>query len=193
MLKGSTQQWSLRKPTSFQKISRINVVGTSGSGKSTFAKALAGKLNCPYVEMDSIWWKENWQNVSDEEFFEKLETALATDAWVLDGNYTRSTPVKWRNAQMVIWLDFPLHITLYRAIKRALVRLITREEMWHGNKESLSKLLSKDSIVWWTITTYKNNVAKYEALMKDERFVHIQFVRLRSQKNVDEFLRTYDS
>lgn len=173
-----------------QNIFRINIVGTSGSGKSTFAKALAGKMNCPYVEMDGIWWKENWQNVSDEEFFEELETALATDVWVLDGNYTRSTPVKWKNVQMIIWLDFPFHITLYRAIKRAISRWISQEELWHGNKESLPKLLSKDSIVWWTITTYKKNAAKYEALMKEERFAHIKFVRLRSQRDVDSFLHS---
>lgn len=176
-----------------QHISRINVVGTSSSGKSTFAKALAGKLNCTYVEMDAIWWKEKWQNVSEEEFFAQLEAVLATHTWVLDGNYSKTKSIKWRNVEMVIWLDFPFQITLYRAIRRALVRLITQEELWHGNKESLGKLLSKDSIVWWTIITYKKNIAKYEALMNDERFVHIQFVRLRSQKDVDEFLRAYDS
>ncbi len=150
-------------------------------------------MNCTYVEMDSIWWKENWQNVSDEEFFAKLEAALATDAWVLDGNYSKTTPIKWRKVQMVIWLDFPFHITLYRAIKRALVRLVTQEEMWHGNKESLGKLLSKNSIVWWTITTYEKNVAKYEALMNDELFAHIQFVRLRSQKEVNDFLKVFNT
>ncbi|MBT4141869.1 MAG: adenylate kinase, partial [Chloroflexi bacterium] len=29
---------------------RINVIGTSGSGKSTFSKQLAQKLDCPYIE-----------------------------------------------------------------------------------------------------------------------------------------------
>ena len=36
-------------------VSRINVVGTSGSGKSTFSKKLASKLNCPYIELDQIF------------------------------------------------------------------------------------------------------------------------------------------
>ena len=36
----------------FETIKRINVVGTSGSGKSTVSRALAEKLNLPYVEQD---------------------------------------------------------------------------------------------------------------------------------------------
>jgi len=174
-------------------ISRINIVGTSGSGKSTFAKALAEKLSCNYVEMDAIWWKENWQNISEEEFLLRLETTLAGNNWVLDGNYSVTTPIKWANVQMVIWLDLPFHITLYRAVKRAVLRAITKQEIWHGNRESWRKLLSKDSIVWWTLTTYKRNILKYEDLMCDQQFGHIQFVRLRNLKQVHEFLASANS
>lgn len=42
---------------------KVNVLGTSGSGKSTFAKALADKLNCAYVEMDGLFLLDNWQHV----------------------------------------------------------------------------------------------------------------------------------
>ena len=42
---------------------RINVVGTSGSGKSTFSQVLANKLNYPYLEMDAMFWKPNWQEL----------------------------------------------------------------------------------------------------------------------------------
>tara|TARA_B100000029_G_scaffold512514_1_gene609361 strand:+ start:9644 stop:9868 length:225 start_codon:yes stop_codon:yes gene_type:complete len=73
---------------------RINVLGTSGSGKSTFSKNLAEQLNIPYVQLDELFWKPNWTESSDEEFFPKIEDALSPDEWVLDGNYIRSTPVK---------------------------------------------------------------------------------------------------
>ena len=69
---------------------RINVVGTSGSGKSTFAKSIAKKFNAPYVQLDELHWKPNWEESSDEEFFPKLEKALLSDMWILDGNYTRT-------------------------------------------------------------------------------------------------------
>lgn len=174
-----------------QNISRINIVGTSGSGKSTLARQLATKLNCPYVEMDALWFRENWQNVSDEEFFSKVAAATSGNAWVLDGNYSKTIPIKWKHVQMVIWVDMPFYTTLYRALKRAFARAITQEPLWHGNKESWRKLFSKDSIVWWMIKTHRANVLKYEAMMQDKRYAHIQFIRLRSQREVDEFVKGF--
>jgi adenylate kinase family enzyme len=169
-------------------ISRINVVGTSASGKSTLAKAIAAKLGYAYVEMDALWFKEDWQNVSDEEFNVNVAEATKADAWVLDGNYTRTVHIKWQRVEMVVWVDMPFYITLYRAVKRAIVRVVTQEPLWHGNRETWRKLLSKGSIVWWMIKTHKTNVLKYEAIMQDERYKHIQFVRLRSAKDVESFI-----
>jgi hypothetical protein len=40
---------------------RINVVGTSGSGKTTFARQLAARLDLPYYEMDALFWKPGWR------------------------------------------------------------------------------------------------------------------------------------
>jgi adenylate kinase family enzyme len=51
---------------------KVNVIGTSGSGKSTFLKALACALNIPYVEMDRLHWKPNWTESSDDEFSSHL-------------------------------------------------------------------------------------------------------------------------
>ena len=65
---------------------RINVVGTSGSGKSTFAKRIAREYRVPYVQLDELQWKPNWEESSDEEFFPKVEKALSSDRGILDGN-----------------------------------------------------------------------------------------------------------
>ena len=48
--------------------SRINIVGTSGSGKTTFAKSLAQILTYEYIEMDQLFWGPNWNCPSDEEY-----------------------------------------------------------------------------------------------------------------------------
>lgn len=47
---------------------RYIVVGTSGAGKSTFAQALAGSIECPYIELDRLYREENWQAVSQFQF-----------------------------------------------------------------------------------------------------------------------------
>ncbi len=169
----------------------INVVGTSGSGKSTFSKRISRILNLPYIEMDKIFWGPNWYWPSDEEFFRKLENELQKDSWVLDGNYTRSIPIKWQNVGTVIWLDFPFFTTLFRAIKRAFFRALSGKEIWEGtgNRESFRKsFFSKDSIVWWTIKTHQSVRKKYESYMNDPQYSHIKFIRLRSDSDVETFL-----
>ena len=59
----------------------INVVGTSASGKSTFSKALAAKLNVKYIEMDELFWKPNWQESNNSEFLPKVQAASTDTAF----------------------------------------------------------------------------------------------------------------
>ncbi|HND84631.1 MAG TPA: hypothetical protein PLU50_02435, partial [Pseudobdellovibrionaceae bacterium] len=170
---------------------KINVVGTSGSGKSTFSKRLSQILEIPYIEMDQIFWGPNWYWPSDDEFFAKLKKELQRDQWVLDGNYTRTIPIKWENVDTVVWLDHSFTTTLFRAVKRAIHRSLSKEEIWEstGNRESFRKsFFSKDSIIWWTIKTHKQVRKKYEKCMIDPQFSHIKFVRLRSDLEVEKFL-----
>ena len=87
--------------------------------------------------MDELFWKPNWRESSDEELFPKLEKALSPDDWVLDGNYTRTIPIKWKRVQMVVYLDLPFHIVLYRVIKRSLIRGFKTEELSASCTEAL--------------------------------------------------------
>lgn len=169
---------------------KINVVGTSGSGKSTLARMLAQSLNLPYVQMDQVFWRPHWQQPSDEEFFADLEKALPPSGWVLDGNYTRTIPIKWRDVDTVVWIDLPFWPNFYQSLKRSLARAWTGEELWPNtsNCESFRKLFfSRDSILWWMITNHAKNRRKYEALAQDERYSHIHFIRLRSRRELREF------
>jgi adenylate kinase family enzyme len=129
---------------------RVNVVGTSGTGKSTFARQLAQALGHPYIEMDALFWGPNWTQATDEAFFARLATSLSQPTWILDGNYDRTIGIKWANVTAVIWVDYSFRRTLYQALKRAVVRSIHRKELWPGtgNKESFLKtFFSKESII----------------------------------------------
>lgn len=85
---------------------KINVIGTSGSGKSTLAKQIATALSIPCIEMDRLYWRSDWQGTPDDEFQAKLAQALqASPDWVLDGNYNRTRPLKWRDVDVVVgWI-----------------------------------------------------------------------------------------
>ncbi|HEY7847048.1 MAG TPA: hypothetical protein VIC83_02515, partial [Candidatus Limnocylindria bacterium] len=66
---------------------RINVVGTSASGKTTFARALAARLAVPWVELDALHWEAGWTEADDAVMRERVRRAIAGDGWVVDGNY----------------------------------------------------------------------------------------------------------
>jgi adenylate kinase family enzyme len=173
------------------KIERINVVGTSGSGKSTFCKKLAKILHYPYIEMDKFFWEPKWKQASSEDFLSKLSKELLQEQWVLDGNYTDSIPIKWKNVDMVNWLDYSFSLTLFRAVKRALVRVYSQKEIWEGtgNKESFFKTFcSKDSIILFAIKTHAYHRNRYLNYMKDAQYAHIEFIRLKNHSEAQRFL-----
>lgn len=172
---------------------RINVVGTSASGKSTFSKVLAKKLNLTYIELDDLFWLDNWQESSDQDFFNKIQCAIdqAPHGYVIDGNYSRSQTIKWKEIDTIIWLDLPFHLNLYRSITRAVHRVLTRQKLWNNsdNKESFKMMLGRDSIIWWMIKTHKKNRQKYDAIMNDPQYSDIRFIHLKSPREVQQFLQ----
>ena len=171
---------------------RINVVGTSGSGKTTLCKEIAKKISLPYIEMDQLFWGPGWTQPAKEDFILALEKKLDQPNWLLDGNYDSVIPVKWKSVDIVIWIDYSLTRTLLQALKRALVRAYSQKELWPGtdNRESFRQLLSRDSILLWALKTYHSNRKKYLSFMADKDYQHIQFIQLRSPKQVKNFIDT---
>lgn len=171
---------------------KINVVGTSGTGKSTFSRQLAQALQIPYIEMDALFWKAGWQESSDAEFFAKLEHALNTKAWVLDGNYSRTMPIKWRDANTVIWLNYSWSRNVYQSLKRAVLRSLTQQELWPGtgNRESFKKsFFSKDSIILWMLQNYHRQQNNYASIMQSTEYPHIRFYRIRTPRQAQQLLK----
>lgn len=69
-------------------IRRVAVVGTSGSGKTTFAGRLAERLGLPRIELDALHWEPGWRAVEPARFRERVEAVTSAETWVIDGNYS---------------------------------------------------------------------------------------------------------
>ncbi len=163
-------------------MARIVVIGTSGTGKSTLARRIGEMLDLPVVEMDALHHMPGWQERPEDEFRQMIIEATKGPRWVVDGNYSKSRDVVWPRAQMVIWLDYPRWRTMSRVIRRTVRRVISREELWHGNREPLSNLWSLDpekSIIAWAWTTHASRRQRYERMLEDPRWSHIDFRRVR--------------
>ncbi|WP_437888548.1 AAA family ATPase [Phytobacter sp. V91] len=170
---------------------KINVIGTSGSGKSTLSRRLAAQLNVPYIEMDSLYWLPDWQGRSDEAMNSLLVAALEKPGWVLDGNYNRTRDLKWRDVEVIVWVDYGFWRTLRQAVMRAARRAWKKEELWAGtgNRESFRRsFFSRESIIIWTLKTWRNNRRRYAADMANPRYQHLRFVRITGPQQADTFL-----
>ena len=169
---------------------KVIVIGVTGSGKSTLAKKLAKKLDSPHIHLDKLFWKPNWEGSTDQELFAKIESAIQSPTWVIDGNYARTNHLAWQKADTVVWIDFPLWLTLYQNVSRSLARAWSKVELWEntGNRESFRRMFSKDSIIGWLLKTYSPHKKRNEARMLSPEYSHIKFYRLRSRSEIQSFL-----
>jgi adenylate kinase family enzyme len=166
---------------------RINVVGTSSVGKSILAASIAAMLQVPHVELDALHWEPNWTGAPHEVLRERLRTAIAGDGWVVDGNYAMVRDLVWARAEAVVWLDLPLRTVLWRYLRRTVRRVSRREELWGGNRERLSMhLFSRDSLLWWMLTTYRIRRREYPPLLAGRP--DLVAVRLQSGRAADRWL-----
>lgn len=99
---------------------RIIIIGCPGSGKTTLARELGEKLDLTVVHLDRLWWTGNWQNVSVEDFDERLNNALGLDRWIIDGNYSRTMDARLAKCDTIIWLDYSRWACLWGMLHRVL-------------------------------------------------------------------------
>ena len=102
----------------FCKMKKILIVGCCGAGKSTLTAALSEKTGLPTVHLDAIFWKENWVESTKEEFDAAVLAASKEDKWIMDGNYTRTLPMRLGLCDCVIFLDLPRYICIWQVLKR---------------------------------------------------------------------------
>jgi adenylate kinase family enzyme len=165
---------------------RINVKGTSGSGKTTFAKELARRVELPYVELDALHHGPNWSEPTDEEFRARVRRAMTSPGWVIDGNYeAKLGDTVLAEAETIVWLDLPLWLKLRRIWKRTKHRIRDDVELWSGNRESWRNALwGWDSLFWWMVRAHFRQKRQWPRLYGGDP----RFVRLRSVEEAKRWL-----
>lgn len=134
---------------------RIWIIGCPCSGKSTFSKALKTYLNFDTWELDSFIWQRGWERINDNLLVQTIEDKIKCDTWIIDGQYPIVNDLILSRADTIIWLDFPLYVLISRLIKRTFINVCKRNTLWNGNRESLLRLISRDSMIYYLISIYK--------------------------------------
>jgi adenylate kinase family enzyme len=164
---------------------RIAVVGGSGSGKSTVGRRLAEVHDLPYVELDALHWGPDWTPCPKDEFRARVAEAISGDAWVVDGGYHgKLDDLVLDRAELVVWLDLPLRVTLPRLWTRTRQRRREGTVLWGGNRETWREaLFSRESLFIYALRTHRGKRRRYE-----QRLSRYEVVRLRSPDEVEAWL-----
>lgn len=98
---------------------RVAVIGSPGTGKTTFVKKLALKTGLPIIHLDFYYHQKQFDYRTNQPAWIKKVTELSKqDKWIMDGNYNSSFEVRFKRADTIIFLDLPRRIAFYGVIKR---------------------------------------------------------------------------
>lgn len=174
-----------------QALQRIVVVGSSCAGKSTLASELSALLGQRWVEMDALYWAPHWQKAPTEVFHRRVAECAAGERWVCDGNYREVRDILWPRATAVIWLDYaPLRV-FGRALRRTVLRALTRRELWSGNRESFRQsFLSRESILLFVIKTFYRRRRQFTELRAQNAYPQLSWLHFTRPQQAQDFLHT---
>ena len=161
---------------------RVAIIGSPGTGKSTFARQLAAKTNLPLIHLDYYYHDTQHDYYTNKESWRTKTIELAqAKTWIIDGNFSSTLVQRVQQSDTIFYFDMPTYLALKGIITRwIMAKRVERLDMpddwqekptweffryvfWfrHKYKGSTRKLLheNKDK----TIVTFKNHrqIAKY--------------------------------
>jgi adenylate kinase family enzyme len=100
---------------------RILVFGNSGSGKSTYARALAAREGVPYLDLDSIVWEPG--QIAVQRSPESVEGSLRSfidlhPAWVIEGCYGELVRAASAHCTQLVFLNPGIDVCLANNLRR---------------------------------------------------------------------------
>jgi len=162
---------------------KVIVIGSGGSGKSTFARELGERTGIEVIHLDQEYWRPNWEKTPTDEWEAKVAAMLERDSWIMDGNFGGTREMRMRAADTIIFLDLPRHICLYRILKRTIKYYgRSRPDMTEGCNERFDL----EFILW--VSNYPN-ATRDRVLSAVGAFPDKSFIRLRTNAEIAEYLR----
>ncbi|MDP1974532.1 MAG: DNA topology modulation protein [Alphaproteobacteria bacterium] len=126
--------------------SKIMIFGRPGGGKSTFARMLSKLTNIPVHHLDRHFYLPNWVERDYQEFLEIQQLIVETDRWIIDGNNTKSLETRYKNADLVLYFNYPKFTCYWRVLKRFLTKKENSEDRAFSSSENIIWIIKKN--IW---------------------------------------------
>jgi adenylate kinase family enzyme len=167
---------------------RILIVGTTGSGKTTLGLKLSSILGIPATDLDELYWLPEWKGRPEDEFKKSVMDVIEKDTWIISGNYSIVRDLIVARADTVIWLDYSFVRNFWQIFSRSIHRVVSQKSICNGNRETLAKLFSKDSIMLWFFNTFHDRRRRYGEMISEWRQSGKECIHLRSPGEAADFL-----
>lgn len=161
---------------------RVVILGTSGAGKTTLARALAEIHDLPHIDLDALT-SGTYPPITGEAFVTRVREIVARSGWVIDGDYQRGLgELVLSRAEVTVWLDLPLRVSLARMWRR------TSSDIRAGARTVHIGLLR------WVAHEVSSHVRR-RFVMPKRLSAHpgLHVVHLRNQEQVDRWLEAQTS
>ena len=164
---------------------RTLVLGRTGSGKTTLARQLASDLGVPHIELDALYFGPQFSTAPLPVLRERVRAAVSADRWVTDGNKSAVRDLVWPRADTIIWLDYPLGVSLWRLGRRALWRasaIKAETQSQVGTPSRRRQLMSAAKGVFTALRSHRGQRRTYPRMFAEEQNKHLTVIRLRSPR-----------
>lgn len=163
---------------------RILVIGSAGAGKSTLARAISARLGLPLVHLDRHYWRPGWVEPDPEVWAAHVDRLVASDAWVMDGNYGGTMARRLAAADTAVFLDRSRWLCMWRVVRRWRRHLgRARPDMAEGCPERVDL-----AFLHYVLVFPRVHRPRVGARLTEAEARGVRVVRLRSERAVRDFL-----
>jgi len=149
--------------SSINSIKRVVITGNSpGSGKTYMALHLHQKTDFPLFHLDRIFWKSNWQSVTEKEFLQRQSEIINNSSWIIEGGYIGSLRQRALQADLVIVVVAGKWKSLWRVIARRVKNGGLRKDLPEGCPDKIDI-----EFLRFILTTYSGRLARIKDQLKD--------------------------
>lgn len=163
---------------------RVVIIGSSGSGKSTFARRLGDATGLPVTHIDQLFWHAGWVQTPKSQYIERLAAVVAQDRWIIEGVNASTLDLRLPRADLLIWLKRSRFDCLWRIACRVATSYgHVRPDMAPGCPEQLPDYEFL-SYIW----TFETRIAPRIEAAIDKHDMRERTVNLVSDRSSEQWL-----
>lgn len=165
---------------------KIIFVGSGGSGKSWTAKRVAELTGYPLHHLDKELWLPGWVMPPKQEKIAKQQEMMNKDRWIIDGNYNSTMDLRFRAADLVIFLDIHRVVCIVSVMKRAGKKRSDLPEYLEEPKVFSKEFFEFCKWIWSYPQTDRNTVMSLH-----EKYPETTFLQIKTRRKMKKLLNQW--